>query len=326
MRATNATDPDSVLNTANYVLSCAGTPLPVAGVQYNAARRTATLTVHATEAGVYELSVLPQVASAAGIAMGQAFTTKFSGLLDATDRVQMDLATTRLHRGDQTVSFDVSVLNTSGGALQTPLLLYLQPVAGYGGVPLDDPFRWADGRWLVDITGALDGRTSLGPGESTRTWTVTVQNPDYQQVDFAFGIWSGWGDALPLGNTVAAAAALDVAVTDLLWQRRAVWLPAAIGRWLPTESMMRATAGRPESSTVPSRCRTQAVRTLAGVCAAQRMSATVPRGCRKTRHSSADCGSSSPCRRARRRWSSRSGSTSLGRLPANRMMRSKWRC
>ena len=234
MRTADPSDPSSVMNPENYVLTHDGIPVVVQQVTYDSVHQTAILSVATSEPGGYELTILGRVASSAGVPMGQPYATTFDGLLDATELVQLDLTTTRSDRSDQTISFDLTLINQSEVDLQQPLILYLEPVAGYDGVPLGTMGQWSDGRWLIDVTPALDGATQLGAGEETGPLTVTVQNPADERVDFAYGLWTGWGEPLPQDNAVPASPVWDMATQNLLWQKRAGLLPRFI-RPLPAE-------------------------------------------------------------------------------------------
>src|SRR5206468_3827548 len=68
-------------------------------------------------------------------------------------------------------------------ALFLPLVLQLDPVQHYDGMPLDAQGRSAAGTWLIDLSSGLAGGL-LGAGQSTVGHTITVQNHDGLRVAF----------------------------------------------------------------------------------------------------------------------------------------------
>src|SRR5262249_32238286 len=75
------------------------------------------------------------------------------------------------------------VTNKSTFNLLLPLVLVLDPAQGYDGVPADALGRAPDGRWLIDLSGALPGGI-LAPGQTTTGQTITVDNPHNLRVSY----------------------------------------------------------------------------------------------------------------------------------------------
>src|SRR5262249_24502740 len=152
------TDPHSVLNPANYTLTGdASGPVTIRSVTYHAAGRTAVLTFDALNSDHYTLRVPTSVQSTDGLGLATPFTTQFAAGGDLSALVQIQFTHARSLRSQQTISYDVTVTNITNRPLLLPLVLELDPVQHYDGVPLGAQGRSDSGAWLIDLSGGLTG-------------------------------------------------------------------------------------------------------------------------------------------------------------------------
>ena len=185
MLATAGTDPRSVLDPDNYQLVGDGAGLiPIQGVAYDKATRTAVLSFAPLTGDHYQLKVLTGVQNVAGLGLAQPYVTDFTTVSDVTSVLDIDFTDVRSDRSTGTVSFDVTVTNKSSHALVLPLILQLTPQQQFAGEPLGISGRAADGSWLIDLSDNLPANGVLAAGQSTSGRTVTVSTPDRQPVAF----------------------------------------------------------------------------------------------------------------------------------------------
>ncbi|KPJ75957.1 MAG: hypothetical protein AMJ54_13385, partial [Deltaproteobacteria bacterium SG8_13] len=183
---------ESVLNPNNYTLGGDVTGLqPVQTVVYDPGGRTALLTFQALLPDSYTLTVQDTLTSVFGLTLAEDYTTTFSALSDLSAFIDIDFGLTRMDRALGTVSYDVSLTNIGDAAVILPVLLTLDPRDGYPGIPADASGQSDDGRWLIDLSDALDPDGRLEPGEQTTGRTISVATPDRRRVDFAAGITAG---------------------------------------------------------------------------------------------------------------------------------------
>ncbi|MBL8480671.1 MAG: putative Ig domain-containing protein, partial [Rhodocyclaceae bacterium] len=189
MATGSASDPHSVLNPANYRLQgdTAGV-VPVLGVSYDQATRTATLSFDPLFADHYQLRVLDGIQSEAGLDLAAQYDTQFTAISDLSSVLRLHFFNARSDRLDGTVSYDVSVTNTGDHALLLPLILQLSPQQHFDGEPLGNAGRTADGSWLIDLSDALPAGGILAPGASTQGRTLSVLTPNRRPVAFASGV------------------------------------------------------------------------------------------------------------------------------------------
>src|SRR5205807_1621242 len=124
-----------------------------------------------------------------GVALAQAYSAAFVAASDFSMFVSVGFAAARSHRGEGTVSYDVTVTNTGAYDLLVPLMLVLDPAQYFSGQPLGASGQTASGLWLIDLGDGLTGG-ALHPGQSTIAQTLTVQDPDGQRVAFAHGVFA----------------------------------------------------------------------------------------------------------------------------------------
>src|SRR5262249_55807289 len=187
MLVNNAGDPASAINPDNYVLAgSGGNRIVIRQITYDTASHTALLEVGGLPPDSSTLTVSSAIKSAVGLALKAPSTTTFTAVSDFSPFVRIDFSHARLDRLDGTVSYDVQVTNTGTYDLLLPLLLVLDPLQGYQGVPQHAAGQTPDGRWLVDLSNNVPnhvpGGVRLRPGESTSGQTITVVTPDGQRV------------------------------------------------------------------------------------------------------------------------------------------------
>ncbi len=182
-------EPNSVLNPDNYLLVGQNTgAVPVNDVFYIDEANTAHLLAGYLDPDVYTLTVQSDVASVEQIRMEADYVTSFTGVSDFSAFVDIDFDTVRSDRGQNIVSWDVVVTNTSEFDLVLPIVLVLDPLDGYTGIPDGAAGQAADGRWLIELD-----TTKLSPGQSTSGQTVTVFNENDRRVEFDVGVSAGPG-------------------------------------------------------------------------------------------------------------------------------------
>ena len=175
MLATTATDPSSVLNPANFALfNSAGEEVPLLGLTYDAATRTASLRYDPIGADQFNLRVSTNLKSEQGLAIAQIYSSTFSTLLDISNQIAITFTDSRSDRGDGTVSYDVIVTNVGEDDLRAPVTLILDPAAYFQGTPGGGAVATSDGVWVIDLTPQLGTTGVLKAGESSHAQTVTV--------------------------------------------------------------------------------------------------------------------------------------------------------
>ena len=188
MLDTDASDPHSVLNPANYQLTGDDTgPVPILGVTYDADSRTAVLTVDAMAPDHYTLQVLTGVQSSDGLDLAATYSTQFTAVGDISALTTYQFSDARSDLGNQTVSYDVAVTNITARPLLLPLVLELDPVQHYAGVPQGNLGVSDTGAWLIDLSQSLPGGV-LAPGQSTAGQTITIQDYDALRVSYGYRV------------------------------------------------------------------------------------------------------------------------------------------
>ncbi len=189
MLADDITDPGSVLNPNNFVLQgdSSGT-VPIRSVFYDVASRTAVLSFDALLSDHYELRVLSSAQSAIGVPLAQEYDSDFTATSDLSSVIKLQFGATRSDRATGTVSFDVTITNTSTHNLLLPVVLHLTPLDQFAGEPQGNSGRAADGSWLIDLSGDLPADGILGPGQSSSGQTITVTTPDDETVNYDTGV------------------------------------------------------------------------------------------------------------------------------------------
>ena len=191
------TEPGSVLNPDNYQLrgaTAGNVPIPIRSVIYDAEGRTAILTFESLPAEPFELTVRSTVESRQGLSMEADYVSTFLAISDFTPFVNIEFTNSRMHRVDQTVSYDVTLTNIGDYQLQVPLYLLLLPKDQYSGQPIET-LGQIDDAWVVDLSAAVASNPLLDPQESTVGQTVAVASPQRLRVDADYSVW-----ALPTDN------------------------------------------------------------------------------------------------------------------------------
>jgi YD repeat-containing protein len=190
MLAGDGTDPASVLNLANYALTqSTGAAVTINSAQYDAATRKVTLSFDPIAAGAYTLTIYHLVKSLENVALQADYITSFFAVSDLSGLVSVVFNDVRSSRADGTVSYDVTVTNTSSNNIDAPVTLVLDPGQYFQGQPTGAATQTSVGWWLIDLGAGLTGGV-LRPGQSTTAQTITVTNP--------------LGQHLSIGNSVFA--------------------------------------------------------------------------------------------------------------------------
>ena len=111
------------------------------------------------------------------------YVTHFTAVSDLSPYVALTFTTTRSDRNTGTVSFDVTIKNTSQFDLLAPLLLILDPAPGFTGTP-QNAAQASNGSWLISLNSSVPGGVELQPGQSTTGQTVTINDPDGQAIAY----------------------------------------------------------------------------------------------------------------------------------------------
>ncbi len=213
MFAGAATDISSVTDPANFTLSGQSTgSATIETVHYNPTTRTALLVISGLVADSYTLTVSDSIQSASGLGLLVPYVTHFTTVSDLSPYVSLTFTTTRSDRNTGTVSFDVTIQNTSQFDLLAPLLLILDPEPGFTGTP-QNAAQSSSGSWLISLNSSVPGGVELMPGQSTTGTTVTVNDPSGQAIAYTTEV-SGQppGASAPVFDStpVASATAGDV--------------------------------------------------------------------------------------------------------------------
>ncbi|MDH3209385.1 MAG: Ig domain-containing protein, partial [Burkholderiaceae bacterium] len=177
----DSTDLSSVLNPANYVLTTttAGSDLTLQpqAARWDAATRSAVLTLPNLPAGGWRLEVTPQIRSAAQVRLAEAYVVVFTAVADLSHMVRLSFADTRADRLIGQVSYDVSVTNIGADDLRGPLMLLLDPGRYFGAdiVGADQGTGEQAQLWVIDLNAglqALGGRLSAGQTLDKQTVSV----------------------------------------------------------------------------------------------------------------------------------------------------------
>ncbi|MCA9186965.1 MAG: tandem-95 repeat protein, partial [Planctomycetales bacterium] len=184
----NADDPGSVINPDNYALVGENTGThAIRSVQYDARTRTVLLQFDGMLADQYALTVR-DVRSVFGLSLTADYTTSFLGISDLSALVDVSFGLARSDRRDSTISYEVTIRNTSDLPVVLPVLLTLDPAAGYTGLPTSNAGRTDDGKWLVDLSASLPPNGRLEPNSSTTGHTISIVTPEHRRIQFAAGL------------------------------------------------------------------------------------------------------------------------------------------
>jgi len=179
----------SVVNIDNFVLmSHNNGPIAITSVLYDEETRTAFVNFDAIGADVYELQVSGVLQSTTGVPLGETFTSTFTAVSDFTRFVDLEFFNARSSRAFGTVSYDVRITNTGTPTLVLPVVLVLDPAAGFDGVPINALPKTEGSGFFIDLSATLPTGGRLQPGEATTGRTVTIDNPVGQHVDFTASV------------------------------------------------------------------------------------------------------------------------------------------
>ncbi|MCH2247748.1 MAG: putative Ig domain-containing protein, partial [Crocosphaera sp.] len=189
-----ATNSSSVVNPSNFKLTgtTLGTITPET-VQYDVQTRTVQLTFEALLPDSYELRVEDTVRSLRDIGLDDDYTAQFTAISDFLGAVDFQFNTPRSERGQETISYEVSLTNKVDYDLRLPLVLFLDPAQNFTGIPLNHQSKTEQG-YAIDLSESLPDGT-LSPDESITGKVITLHNPDQLKVSLTPGLY-----ALPTVN------------------------------------------------------------------------------------------------------------------------------
>ena len=154
----------------------------------------------------YTLTVGDSIQSTNGLSLLVPYVTQFTTVSNLSPYVSLDFTSTRSDRNTGTVSFDVTITNTSQFDLLAPLLLILSPGPGFTGTP-QNATQSANGSWLISLNSSVPGGVQLAPGQSTTGQTVTINDTDGQTISYTTEV-SGMPPAVsaPVFNSTPVAS------------------------------------------------------------------------------------------------------------------------
>ncbi|MEO1373928.1 MAG: putative Ig domain-containing protein [Cyanobacteria bacterium J06635_10] len=186
----NIDDAASVFNPNNYqLIDIAGNIINPLSVRYDKINRTALLEFNGINPGEYNISILPSLESNAGLKMESGYNAQFTAVSNFNDKVEFKFDNPRSNRQNKTVSYDVTITNTSDQDLQLPLMLVLDPAQYFNGEVQGAIGQNTDGAFLIDLQDSLQDGT-LKVGQSITNRTITVFNPDAYRVELSPGIYT----------------------------------------------------------------------------------------------------------------------------------------
>ena len=193
MATGDGTEPESVLNPANYTLTGASHgPVAIDTISYDSGTHTVYLaTGGITEPDEWTLTVSSNIESLLGLELQEDLVTTFTTISDFTSLVDIDFLNQRIDHSDRTQSFDVVVTNLATYDFQTPLYLVMDPnTAGSAVTPRDAIGPFTDGRYMIDLAPQLAVADTLKAGTSTEPLTVTIDIPNFARADFTFSLFT----------------------------------------------------------------------------------------------------------------------------------------
>ncbi|MCA9049815.1 MAG: hypothetical protein KDA89_13860, partial [Planctomycetaceae bacterium] len=183
----------SVLETANYSLySATFGEIPIQQVRYNSADNSVTLLLPPLVSDDLTLTVSDNIQDANGVALEAPFVTRFQTSDDLTSVFDIRFTQVRSHRGQRTISYDVEITNRTDVPASVPLVLTLDPNAGVTGLPMG-PVSQLQGRYLIDLSGALPESLILAPGQTTTAQTISLLVHGQRRADYSIGLLARFG-------------------------------------------------------------------------------------------------------------------------------------
>src|SRR5262249_30571099 len=134
--------------------------------------------------------------SGEGLSLPEAYQTQFTATADLASVLSVRFTRARSLRSEQTVSYDVTVTNTTGRSLLLPLVLQLSPLEHFDREPLGNQGGADAGSWLIALGQGLPGGL-LPAGQSTAGQTITVRDTGGQRVSFLPSLTAHPGVNLP---------------------------------------------------------------------------------------------------------------------------------
>ena len=170
----------SVLNPANFSLFATGANsnllLHPDSVRWDAASKSAVLTLPNLPAGGWRIEVAETLRSVQQVALGSAYDLVFTAVTDISNLVTLRFADTRADRLTGAVSYDVTLTNIGIDDLRGPLMLLLDPGRYFGDAISNARQGQGEQRelWVIDLSAALAGKP-LKYGQTLDKQTVSVR-------------------------------------------------------------------------------------------------------------------------------------------------------
>ncbi len=185
----DAQDSSSVTNPQNYDLvgEVAG-EISVLHVGFDNDSLTALLTIDRLPPDRYMLTVGESIGSVEGLSLEQPYETTFTAVSDVSAIIDLQLSDSRWSRIDDTVTYDVVVVNRADRDLVLPVVLTLEPTPGTWGIPTDAVDQWNDGRWFLDLSASLPAGGRLAPAEATVGRPVRLYADGGHRADYEHGV------------------------------------------------------------------------------------------------------------------------------------------
>ncbi len=189
MVAGSPADAASTTNPANYTLTGAdGHAATLVSVAYDSATHTALLTVKDLTAEKYTLTIRSSIMGVSGFSLAAPFAVSFNAVIDVANYASIHIVDTQLDRATQTVTYQVTITNTTNFDLLLPLLLTLDPAKYVQGAPQGAAEATPDGRWVLDLANNIPGGVKLAPGQTTSGFTVHIVTPGFETADYEPGV------------------------------------------------------------------------------------------------------------------------------------------
>ncbi|MCC7205279.1 MAG: tandem-95 repeat protein, partial [Phycisphaeraceae bacterium] len=210
----------SVINPNNFVLTdlLTGRAIPVGSLAYDPATRSVYLGFESLQPGEYELRVRSAVSSELGMTLESDYVGQFTVYAQPAVELFPTITNTRSDRAAGTISFDVSVTNTTAYTLGSMRLVF----EGLVGLPVT----------LENVSGTTDtgapyldlplGPAGLVAGGLLPGVTVTLSNPQWLTLDLRAKVVAQVPanerpviSSTPVGHaTVGQTYAYDLLATD----------------------------------------------------------------------------------------------------------------
>ena len=190
--------PASAINVDNYHLvgDTVG-EVTLQDVRYDADSLTTLLIPRQLQPDHYVLTVDESISTVDGLSLIQPYETSFTAVTDVTAMIELQITSTRSSRVEETITYDVAIVNRADRDLVLPVVLSLESAPETFGFPIGAVEQAQDGRWLIDLSEALPEDGRLAPGQSTSGRPLRLRNPNMRRADY--------------GHTVSANLAANLA-------------------------------------------------------------------------------------------------------------------